>query len=192
MKATIVLIADNDAENYGRKLMLDAHRIGNLGFEMARLPQHISLKQPFSISSLEEMEEFFDGFAKEQRPVRIQFEELNIHPSDVLGGIPSGCISIKVKESEELKQMQTALFKNLKERFGDCPAAHDDNYIFHMTVAIGGAPYENYLKAYDLLSKRKYDQSFTFHKIGLLYYDNDNIQPGTYFCYKILDFAHVR
>ncbi len=65
MKATIVLIADNDAENYGRKLMLEAHRYGKMGFEMARLPQHVSLKQPFEIPSLENMEVFFDGFAKE-------------------------------------------------------------------------------------------------------------------------------
>jgi len=64
MKATIVLIANNDAENYGRKLMLEAHKIGDMGFEMARLPQHVSLKQPFSIPSLDEMEVFFDEFAK--------------------------------------------------------------------------------------------------------------------------------
>ena len=57
MKATIVLIADNEAENYGRKLMLKAHRAGGMGFEMARLPQHVSLKQPFAIESLEEAEE---------------------------------------------------------------------------------------------------------------------------------------
>ena len=47
MKATIVLIADCNAENFGRKMMLKAHRAGSLGFEMARLPQHVSLKQPF-------------------------------------------------------------------------------------------------------------------------------------------------
>ena len=38
-------------------------------------------------------------------------------------------------------------------------------------------------------TKRKYNQSFTFRKIGLLYYDDDGIRPGTYFCYKILDIA---
>ncbi len=65
MKATIVYIADNEAENFGRKCMLDAHRAGNLGFEMARLPQHVSLKQPFSIPGLSEMEVFFDALAKE-------------------------------------------------------------------------------------------------------------------------------
>lgn len=187
MKATIVLIADNEAENYGRKLMLDAHRAGRLGFEMARLPQHVSLKQPFSISSLEEMEKFFDEFAGEQSPVEIQFDELEMYPSNVLGGLPSGCISIRVKESEKLKEMQKTLFQKLEERFGSCPAEHDDNYVFHMTIAIGGAPYENYLTAYEALSKKNYHRSFAFSKIGLLYYDDDNIQPGTYFCYKVLN-----
>lgn len=75
MKATIVLIADNDAENYGRKLMLEANRHGKMGFEMARLPQHISLKQPFAIPSLKNMEVFFDGFAKELCPFDIEFVE---------------------------------------------------------------------------------------------------------------------
>lgn len=122
MKATIVLIADNDAENYGRKLMLEAHRYGKMGFEMARLPQHVSLKQPFAVPGLEAMEAFFDRFAKEL-----------------------------------------------------CP------------FDIGGADYESYQKAYDELRKSDYKQTFRFRKLGLLYYDNDNIAPGTYFCYKVCD-----
>ena len=35
MKATIVLIADNDAENYGRKWMPEANRHGKMGIEMS-------------------------------------------------------------------------------------------------------------------------------------------------------------
>ena len=57
MKATIVLIADDEIENYGRKILLEAHRIGKVGFEMTRLPFHVSLKQPFVVPSLEEMED---------------------------------------------------------------------------------------------------------------------------------------
>lgn len=78
MKATIVLLASVEAENYGRKLMLEAHRLGNVGFEMARLPQHVLLKQPFLISSLEEMENFFDNFAKSISKQKIQMEELEL------------------------------------------------------------------------------------------------------------------
>ncbi len=187
MKATIVLIADSAAENYGRKLMLEAHKAGGMGFEMARLPQHVSLKQPFFISNLAEMEEFFDKFAAGKKPVSIKMEEVEVCPNNVLGGNPSGCLSMRVEQSKELKEMQKELFEKLEERFGPCPAEHDNDYVFHMTFAIGGAPYENYLRAFAVLAKKLYGETLKFDKLGLLYYDDDSIRPGTYFCYKVVD-----
>lgn len=187
MKATIVLIADSAAENYGRKLMLAAHKAGGMGFEMARLPQHVSLKQPFSISNLAEMEDFFDEFTVGKKPVSIKMEEMEVCPNNVLGGTPSGCLSMRTEQSKELKEMQRELFEKLEARFGPCPAEHDDDYVFHMTFAIGGVPYENYLQAYEVLAKEAYGDEFRFDKLGLLYYDDDAIVPGTYFCYKVAD-----
>ena len=189
MKATIVLIADNDAENYGRKLMLEAHRHGKMGFEMARLPQHVSLKQPFAIPSLEKMEAFFDRFAKELCPFDVEFVDMDIFPSNVLGGVESGCMSLRVKETQQLIDAQKKLNEELYKAFGACPAEHDNDYVFHMTFAIGGADYESYKRAYDQLVKSDYKQTFRFSKLGLLYYDDDNITPGTYFCYKVCDIA---
>jgi len=187
MKGTIVLLAGNEAENYGRKIMYEAHKAGNVGFEMARLPQHVSLKQPFSIPSLEQFEEFFDTFARNVHPLKIQFEELNAFPSNILGGVPSGCMSISAKKSNELASLQKELFQKLDERFGPCPAEHDDDYIFHMTVAIGGADYSNYKKAHQDLCRIDFHRELIFDKLGLLYYDNDDILPGTYFCYKVAE-----
>lgn len=184
MKATIVLIADAEAENYGRRLMLEAHRLGGTGFEMARLPQHVSLKQPFSIASLEEMEAFLDEFSSQVTRQKIQMEALELYPSSAIGGTPSGCLSIRVKQSDELKALQKSLFSSLEARFGPCPADFDDDYVFHMTVAIGGAPYEDYQRAYDVLSRHEYKEELVFNRLGLLYYDDDMIRPGTYFCYK--------
>lgn len=187
MKATIVLIADNDAENYGRRLMLEAHRYGKMGFEMARLPQHVSLKQPFAIPSLENMEVFFDGFVKELSPFEIEFVDIDVFPTNVLGGVESGCMSLRAKETPKLVDAQRRLNEELYQLFGPCPAEHDDDYVFHMTFAIGGADYESYQRAYDALIKSDYKQTCRFSKLGLLYYDDDNITPGTYFCYKVRD-----
>lgn len=181
-----MLIANDEIENYGRKLMLDAHKAGKLGFEMARLPQHISLKQPFSIPSLEDMEKFFNEFVKELEPVNIKFKQLNVYPSDVFG-YESGCMSIEVESNDELLLAQKKLFKKLEERFGPCHAEHDYDYIFHMTIAIGGASYDCYEKAYAEMVNMDYKKECNFNKLGLLYYDNDNFKPGTYFCYKILE-----
>ncbi len=187
MKATIVLIADNEAENYGRKLMLEAHRHGKMGFEMARLPQHVSLKQPFAIPDLEDMERLFDRFARELSPFDIEFVDIDVFPSNVLGGAGSGCMSLRAKETPQLAEAQKRLNEELYRSFGPCPAEHDDDYVFHMTFAIGGADYEAYQRAYNELIKSDYKQIFRFSKLGLLYYDDDNITPGTYFCYKVCD-----
>ena len=191
MRATIVLIASNEGKNFGRKMMLRAHRAGGMGFEMARLPQHVSLKQTFIIPSLEKFEAFFDEFAKKMKPVKIEFEQIDVFPNNVLAGIPSGVMSLRVKETPELKNAQKMFFDDLEKEFGPCPADHDDDYIFHMTVAIGGAPFENYERAWNALNsdeeiiKELKEQDYVFDKIGLFYYDDDNIVPGTYFCYKV-------
>lgn len=187
MKATIVLIADNEAENYGRKLMLEAHRAGGMGFEMARLPQHVSLKQPFVIPDLAKMEEVFDSFASELKPFDIRFDGIDVFPSVVLGGMSSGVLMMHAVSSPELIGAQKRLNEVLTDAFGPCPAEHDDDYRFHMTFAIGGASFESYQKAYDKLSKEDYNMSFRYSRLGLLYYDDDNIVPGSYFCYKITD-----
>lgn len=187
MKSTVVLIADNDAENFGRKLMLKAHRYGKMGFEMARLPQHVSLKQPFKISSLEKMESLFDDFVKMLTPFDIKIVGMDIYPSDVLGGMKSGCLSLRVEQTPELVKAQNILNEKLYNVFGPCPAEHDDDYVFHFTFAIGGTDFDSYLKAYENLKKFNFRQSFKFNKLGLFYYDDDNIEPGTYFCYKVSD-----
>ena len=96
-------------------------------------------------------------------------------------------MSISARKSNELVSLQKELFQKLEERFGPCPAEHDDDYIFHMTIAIGGADYSHYEKAYQDLCKLDFKREFIFDKLGLLYYDDDNIKPGTYFCYKIAE-----
>ena len=187
MKATIVLIADNEAENYGRKLMLRAHRAGGMGFEMARLPQHVSLKQPFAIPDLDQMEKFLDSYAAGVKPFDIEFDGIEMFPSVVLGGQKSGVMMMRAKSSPELLAAQQKLNEGLGALFGPCPAEHDDDYMFHMTFAIGGADFDSYQKAYDELIKDDYNKSFRYSRLGLLYYDDDNIVPGSYFCYKIID-----
>ena len=142
MKATIVLIADYEAENFGRKLMLEAHKHGKMGFEMARLPQHISLKQPFRIESLEAMEEFFDEFAKTLSPFQVDFVDMDLFPSNVLGKVNSECMILRVKETQQLVEAKQKLNEDLFEKFGPCPAEHDNDYVFYMTFAIGGASFE--------------------------------------------------
>lgn len=187
MKATIVLVGDTDTQNYGRKTLLEAHKLAKTGFEMARLPFHVSLKQPFVIEDLKEFEDFFDGFAKTVSPMEIAFEKMVLFPNSVIGGIPSGCMMLRAAKNAELDAVQKRLWGELTERFGPCPAEHDGDYMFHMTLAIGSAPYESYERAYDELKEKPIPEKLVFDKLALLYYDDDSIAAGTYFCYKSCD-----
>lgn len=187
MKATIVLVGDTDTQNYGGETLLEAHKLAKTGFEMTRLPFHVSLKQPFVIDDLKEVEDFFDGFAKSVKPMEITFEDMVLFPNSVIGGIPSGCMVLQAAKNAELDAVQKRLWSELTETFGPCPAEHDDDYIFHMTLAIGIAPYENYVKAHGQLKERFSPKKLVFDKLALFYYDDDSIAAGTYFCYKSCD-----
>lgn len=183
MKATFVLIANIEAENLGRKILLDAHRIGSVGFESTRLPLHVSLKQPFEIESLEEVERYFDEFSKKLSPFKIKLTTLDVLPSKVFG-VDSGLLWLSAEETMALRQTHNMLNDELEARFGCCKADFDgESYHFHMTIAIGNQPFEVYKMVYGDLDKL-YNQDFIFDEIGLLYYDSDDIKPGTYFCYK--------
>ena len=184
MKAAIVLIGDTDTQNYGAKTMLAAHELGGTGFEAARLPFHVSLKQTFFIRDRAEVEKFFDEFAATVEPLSVPFEALWMTPNESLGGAKSGCLALRARRTHELESLQKRLFHALTERFGPCPAEHDDDFIFHMTLAIGNASYENYVRAYEGLKNCAVPSELRFDKLAFFYYDDDSIARGTYFCYK--------
>jgi 2'-5' RNA ligase len=184
MKATFVLLANNETSNMASKMLLDANQIGQLGFEMTRLPFHVSLKQPFVIQDLTMIEKFFDEFASKLKPANVHFDEVVTWENAVFG-YDSGVIALHVEKTQELSNIHKELNNQLEKRFGLCPAAFDgDPYQFHMTIAIGGAPFKQYKATGEILKERDIDSSTVFSELALFYYDKDDIQPGTYFCYK--------
>ncbi len=69
MKSTFAFIENNETENYARKIMLEAHKISELGFEACRLPHHLSLKQPFKVHDLKSIEQYFNEFVRTLKPI---------------------------------------------------------------------------------------------------------------------------
>lgn len=183
MKATFALLADCDIQNQAAKLMLKAHQVAGTGFEMTRLPFHISLKQPFQIDNLDKLEDYFDTFVQTIPSIHVAFNKVSICPSNVFG-YDSGVLALQVAESIELCQIQEKFNDSLYERFGPCPSEHDDDYIFHMTLAIGGGSYDSYEKAKECLDGYELRIKGMFSELALFYYLEDEIRPGTYFCYK--------
>ena len=184
MKAVFALLANNDLENYAKKLALRAHNIGKLGFEACRLPFHVSLKQPFDIPNVDTTEEYFDDFAKSISPVAIHFTGLDLFKANIMGN-DSGCLLIKAERTPQLDELQKRFFAELSEKFGECKAEHDDDYVFHMTIAYGLAPAVQYDKVFNGLKGNDYNFESVFSQLGLFYYED--IKPGAYFCYKKAD-----
>jgi len=184
MRATFVLLAGNELENYAKKLALKAHEIGRLGFEACRLPFHVSLKQTFEIQNLNSIEEYFDSFVKSLKPVTVHFTELDLFKAKIMGN-DSGVLSLRAERTRELDELQKRFFRELNERFGECKAEHDDDYVFHMTISYGLASSPQYDKVFNELKNDNYNFDSVFNQLGLLYYEA--VEPGKYFCYKRAD-----
>ncbi|MDR2941684.1 MAG: 2'-5' RNA ligase family protein [Treponema sp.] len=184
MKATFALLANNDLENYAKKLALKAQNTGKLGFEACRLPFHVSLKQPFDIPNLDSIEKYFDSFVKSINPITIHFTELDLYKANIMGN-DSGVLSIKAERTKQLDELQKIFFAELDKKFGDCKAEHDDDYVFHMTISYGLAPSVQYDKVFNELKGYDYNFESVFSQLGLFYYED--FKPGAYFCYKKAD-----
>ncbi len=58
MRAAFALLVDRRTYNFMRKLAVEIHTVYQTGFGGALLPPHVSLKQPFEITDLAQVEAF--------------------------------------------------------------------------------------------------------------------------------------
>jgi 2'-5' RNA ligase len=184
MKTAFALLANNDLENYAKKLALKAHNTGKLGFEACRLPFHVSLKQPFDIPDIDSIEEYFDSFVKTIKPITVRFTELELYKTNIMGN-DSGVLSIRAERTRQLDALQKRFFAELNNKFGECKAEHDDDYVFHLTICYGLAPAAQYEKVFNELKNNNYNFESVFSQLGLFF--NEEEKPGAYFCYKKTD-----
>lgn len=186
MKVVFALLANDLIENLASKIMFDAHKKGGLGLFSGRVPHHISLKQPFSIASFEDIERYFDEFAVSLKPITVKLTILEPWNTRIFGE-RTGAIVLKAEKTQELMDLHIRLNKELESRFGASPARFDgDAYSFHMTVSMSDKTSEECQMVFNELSAKELNMEVEFNKIGLIYIDGDEITPDNYFCYKRL------
>jgi len=189
MKVVFALLANDIVENLACKIMLDAHRKGGLGLLSGRVPHHISLKQPFSITSFEDIEDYFEEFAATLKPITVRLTTLEPWNTRIFGE-RTGAIVLKAEKTKELMDLHIRLNKELESRFGSSPARFDgDAYSFHVTISMTDKTIEECQTVFDELSSKELNMEVEFNKIGLIYIDGDEIRPDNYFCYKRLTFG---
>src|SRR5712692_2561150 len=149
MKATFAFLADIDVHNFVRKLAWDIHRKYGVDLDVARLPPHISLKQPFTVRDLDALEHYMGQFAGNTRPLEMYLPRLQlIHTT--LDNSETGILWLDVQETERLRQLHLQFNCDLAVLFEDTQAPFDGaDYHFHMTVAIGGQPWDVYQRMYE-------------------------------------------
>jgi len=182
MKATFALLVDNKIHNYVRKLAYRINKEYKTGFFGAQLPPHISLKQPFHIDDIEEVEEYFDSLAKSILPFEIFIPKVSVWN---LG--TTGCIFLEVEETSTLRNLHNRINKELSERFENTEAMFDGgDYRFHVTIALGEKPPEVYESFYEKLKAKVINLRYIAKEIVMFYYDDDNYSIGSFITYKIL------
>lgn len=182
MKVTFALLVDPYLHNSARRLAYEIHREHGVGFYGAQLPPHISLKQPFHVTDLRQMEAYFDDLAQRIEPFEVAVSELSCWVSDVMGSI-----SFRVEETPALRRLHDQINAELNERFEHTEALFDgETYRFHLTIALGGdAPREVYRTFYDQIENKVLNHRFTAQEMVMFYYDDDRYSPGTFITYKI-------
>src|SRR3989442_7326953 len=175
MKATFALLFDHEVHNLVRKLAVEVHQNYRVGLAGSQLPPHVSLKQPFSIPDLHAVEAYFDQLAGSIEPVVLTFPRVG-GPGD------APVLWLDVEETETLRHLHSRINQELAERFPHTQAPFDGSaYHFHLTIALGG-PSESAL-AYQLmateLARRQIALRATARQLGLFYYYDDQISPGS-------------
>ncbi len=100
MRAAFAVLANVESYNFVRRLAWNFHYQYRTGTIDARLPPHISLKQPFAISDLGALEAYMDELAQAIEPFEVELTKLELRsvPHDRHDGRPiQRCISSRVR-----------------------------------------------------------------------------------------------
>ncbi len=186
MKTAFALLVDHDAHNFIRTLAVDGHSNDQIDFSAPWPPAHVSLKQPFEISSLPEAEAYFDQLAQSIQPFDVTLTHLELQIGSI-DGDELGILWLDVQETPTLRALHDRINRELSERFENTNAPFDGpDYHFHATVELGRPPVEVYRKIYAEYEQVKVNLTFTAREIVMFYSDDLGSKPGTFITYKIL------
>lgn len=186
MRAAFAVLANRETYNFVRKLVWHLHYQYRTGTIDARLPPHISLKQPFAVSDLDAVEEYMDELAQAIEPFEVELTRLELR-SITHQGRDYGLLWIAVEENPTLRELHNTLNQELSQRFGEAHAEFDGaEYLFHMTVMMGGQATDVYRAAFADIADKEVNLRYTVRELAMFVYDEPLGPRGEYLTYKIL------
>ena len=186
MKATFALLTNPEIYNYTRKLSWGIHQKYRTGTRHAAHPPHISLRRPFSASSVPALEQYMEELASSVQPFEVKLTELQAVPK-FYDGVEYGVLWAAVEKSYVLRELHKRLNHDLELRFG-CDAADpdSDSYLFHITIMMCGQLMEICRKYENNIEHTRIDMCYTARELGMFIYEEPMGPHGEYLCYKIL------
>jgi 2'-5' RNA ligase len=165
MRCGIAVLVDNEVHNYAMRKAAEINKNINNGFIGVRFLTHLSLKQPYHIDNLQEMENYFDYLSKSIVPFEIEVSGTYLWEK---------IIGLVVIENNQLRSLHNRINKELKERFTNTAAPYDgEEYRFHVTIAYGGSSSEEYRRVYELVKDEIYYRKVVINEIILFYSEED-------------------
>ena len=186
MKAAFALLADAPTHNKVRGLTWHMYQKYGISLGACRLPPHISLKQPFDILDVRDLEGYMTELVASLPPVDITLTEMQLIEMAGSEG-PSGILWLQADKSPILRQLHARLNKELALRFGDTHADFDGpEYQFHLTLTLGKLPLARYQAIYQEFQDVLGVFRFQARSLALFAYDNSIGSETEYISYKIL------
>jgi 2'-5' RNA ligase len=134
LKAAIVLLPETSLQNRACEYVLRSHQTWRERLRWLTLPPHVSLKQPFALESLADVERYFDGLAARTPRFRVPLGPVELQPPPP--GAPEYILWVSVAETKTLRALHDQLNQELKAVVADPSAPFDGaDYRFHMTLA---------------------------------------------------------
>lgn len=129
----VAILTDSKVHNIARDITFNLNKKYNTGIESALLPQHISLKQSFPYEGdVYKLEEFLEKFCSTIKPFKIFVERVEINSFDE----ESILAWLKIRKSNELKNIHMKLCREISSKFGIEPLGFDgEQWEFHSTLA---------------------------------------------------------
>lgn len=189
MHIGIAILTDGKIHNIARDITFNLNKKYNTGIESALLPQHISLKQSFPYEGdVYKIEEYIERFCSNIKPFKIFVERVEINSL----GKESILAWLKIRESNELKNIHMKLCKELKSEFGIEPLGFDgEQWKFHSTLAFSKVNecYKNELiYEYD---NKDISMEFEAKEIVMFCSMGDGSKASEYFSLKIFNMNNV-
>jgi len=161
---TIAFLLGGECSRYAESLAREVSEKFGVRFVFDKLGTHITLKAPFSVEDISEVEEFLDKFSREEFPLEVSLKGFGHFGKDV--------VYLDVEDSDEIYYFMNDLVAGLRKLGVSFSEFDGVGKSLHCTIAKDlGRTFPDVWEYLNGLKKPNF--SVYFDKISLMVFDKD-------------------